>query len=66
MSASAPPPVSGFSRRARTRARMRRSTIEEGKKRTNMGDPIRTRKGKLAGKGKHDARLGRVSTSKWQ
>jgi len=25
-----------------------------------MGEPIRTRKGKLAGKGKHDTRLGRV------
>jgi len=25
-----------------------------------MGEPIRTRKGKFAGKGKHDARLGRV------
>jgi len=25
-----------------------------------MGELIRTRKGKLAGKGKHDARLGRV------
>jgi len=33
------------------------------KKRTdgsNMGGPIRTRKGKMAGRGKHDARLGRV------
>ena len=27
---------------------------------SNMGKPIRTRKGKLAGRGKHDARLGRV------
>ena len=26
----------------------------------NMGEPIRTRKVKLAGRGKHDARLGRV------
>jgi len=25
-----------------------------------MGEPIRTRKGKLAGRGKHDAPLGRV------
>jgi len=25
-----------------------------------MGGPIKTREGKLAGKGKHDARLGRV------
>jgi len=25
-----------------------------------MGESIRTRKGKLAGKGEHDARLGRV------
>jgi len=25
-----------------------------------MGQPIKTRKGKLAGRGKHDARLGRV------
>jgi len=25
-----------------------------------MGEPIKTRKGKLAGRGKHDARLGRV------
>jgi len=25
-----------------------------------MAEPIRTRKGKLAGRGKHDARLGRV------
>ena len=25
-----------------------------------MGEPIRTRKGKLAGRGKHDARLGRA------
>jgi len=29
-----------------------------------MGEPIRTRKGKLAGRGKHDARLGRVGRSK--
>ena len=27
---------------------------------SNMGEPIRTRKGKLAGRGKHDARLNRV------
>jgi len=27
---------------------------------SNMGEPIRTRKRKLAGRGKHDARLGRV------
>jgi len=27
---------------------------------SNMGEPIRKRKGKLAGRGKHDARLGRV------
>ena len=27
---------------------------------SNMGNPIRTRKGKLAGRGKHDAPLGRV------
>jgi len=25
-----------------------------------MGEPVRTRKGKLAGRGGHDARLGRV------
>jgi hypothetical protein len=25
-----------------------------------MGEPIRTRKGKLAGRGKHDAQLGRA------
>jgi len=34
-----------------------------GKRRTNgsnIGEPIRTRKGKLAGRGEHDARLGRV------
>ena len=35
-----------------------------GKKRrtngNNMGEPIRTGKGKLAGRGEHDARLGRV------
>ena len=34
-----------------------------GKRRTNgsnMGEPIKTRKGKLAGRGKHDARLGCV------
>jgi len=34
-----------------------------GKTRTNgsnMGEPIRTRKGKLAGRVEHDARLGRV------
>ena len=41
----------------------RRSTILEKQRRTNgsnMGEPIRTRKGKLAGRGKHDARLGHV------
>jgi hypothetical protein len=27
---------------------------------SNVGEPIRTRKKKLAGRGKHDARLGRV------
>jgi len=35
----------------------------EEKRRTNgnnMGEPIKTRKGKLAGRGKHDARLCRV------
>jgi len=26
----------------------------------NMGEPITTRKGKFAGRGEHDARLGRV------
>ena len=38
----------------------RRSTLLGGKKRTNgsnMGEPIRTRKGKLTGRGKHDTRL---------
>jgi len=42
--------------------RTRRSTLLWGERRTNgsnMGEPIR-RKGKLAGRGKHDARLGRV------
>ena len=41
----------------------RRSTLLGGKRRTsgsNMGEPIRTRKGKMAGRGKRDARLGRV------
>ena len=41
----------------------RRSTLLGGKRRTNgsnMGEPIRTRKGKLAGRVEHDARLGRV------
>jgi len=41
----------------------RRSTFLGGGRRTNgsnMGEPIRTRKEKLAGRGKHDARLGRV------
>ena len=41
----------------------RRSPLLGGKRRTNgsnMGEPIKTRKGKLAGRGKHDARLGRV------
>jgi len=27
---------------------------------SNMGEPVRTRKGKLGGRGKHDARLGHV------
>ena len=27
---------------------------------SNMGEPIKTRKGKLAGRGEHDAQLGRV------
>jgi len=31
---------------------------------SNMGEPIRTRKGKLAGRVEHDARLGRVVKSK--
>ena len=38
----------------------RRSTLLGGRKRTNssnMGDPVRTRKGNLAGTGKHDTRL---------
>jgi len=41
----------------------RRSTLLGKKIRingSNMGEPIRTRKGKLAGRVKHDARLGRV------
>ena len=40
-----------------------RSTLLGGGRRTNgsdMGEPIRTRKGKLAGRVEHDARLGRV------
>ena len=39
---------------------MRRSTLLGGKRRTNgvnIGEPIRTRKGKLAERDKHDARL---------
>jgi len=42
---------------------MRRSTLLGGERRTNgnnVGEPIRTRKGKLAGRVEHDARLGRV------
>ena len=31
---------------------------------SNIGEPIRTRKGKLAGRGKHDARLDRVEQVK--
>jgi len=41
----------------------RRSTLLGGKRRTNgsnMGEPISTRKEKLAGRVEHDARLGRV------
>jgi len=41
----------------------RRSTLLGGKRRTNgsnMGEPIRTGKEKLAGRVEHDARLGRV------
>jgi len=41
----------------------RRSTLLEGERRTNcsnMGEPTRTRKRKLAGRNKHDARLGCV------
>jgi len=40
-----------------------RSTLLGGKRRTNgrnMGEPIRTTKGKLAGRGNHDAPLGRL------
>jgi len=46
---------------------MRRSTPLGGKRRNNssdMGEPIRTRKGKLAGKVEHDARLGHVVQDK--
>ena len=41
----------------------RRSTLLGGERRTNgsnMGEPVRTRKEKLAGRVEHDARLGRV------
>jgi len=41
----------------------KRSTLLGGKRRTNgsnMGEPIRTRQGKLVGRVEHNARLGRV------
>ena len=41
----------------------RRSTLLEGNRRTNgssIREPIRTGKGQLTGRGKHDSRLGRV------